>query len=177
MKYLFFILTIIFFAFTVLTTKWEIGVDYEIKFDGGKVKGIFKGLKGDIIFNETDLAHSKIDVEVDVATINTGKSTMDDHAKNESWFDAKKYPKISFKSLDIKKLDNGFSVLGELSMHGVKKALSFPFQFKQTDSGGLFEGQFKINRKDFGINGNAFGFMVGDLYSVDLKIPVKRKNI
>jgi polyisoprenoid-binding protein YceI len=101
---------------------------------------------------------------------------MNEHAHTESWFNANKYPNITFKSLEIKKLNNGFSVLGELNMHGVKKALSFPFRYKQTDSGALFEGQFKVNRKDFGINGNAFGFMVGDLYTVDLAIPVKKKK-
>jgi len=176
MKILLYTLAFGFLTFTQPTTNWEIKSGYQIKFDGGKVKGTFHGLQGDISFDENDLTHSKIEVVVDVTTINTGKSVMNEHAKNESWFNANKYPNITFKSLEIKKLNNGFSVLGELNMHGVKKALSFPFRYKQTDSGASFEGQFKVNRKDFGINGNAFGFMVGDLYTVDLAIPVKKKK-
>lgn len=176
MKNLWLLLSLTAFAFNIFNAGWKINTDYQIKFDGGKVQGIFKGLKGEIYFDVNDLTNAKILVEVDVNTINTGKSLMNEHAKNESWFDAKKYPKIIFKSLEIKILDKQFSVLGELTMHGIKKAISFPFQFKKTENGGLFEAQFKVNRKDFGINGNAFEFMVGDLYKIDLLIPVNQKS-
>jgi hypothetical protein len=60
-------------AFEVIQTQnWKIGDDYSIKFSGNNVSGIFKGLKGTVSFDDANLAESKFDVSIDVATINTG---------------------------------------------------------------------------------------------------------
>jgi polyisoprenoid-binding protein YceI len=60
-------------AFVVIQTQnWKIGDDYSIKFSGNNVSGIFKGLKGTVSFDDANLAESKFDVSIDVATINTG---------------------------------------------------------------------------------------------------------
>jgi polyisoprenoid-binding protein YceI len=161
-------------AFTLQQiTNWEVASNYTIKFSGKKVEGTFSGLKGSIVFNENDLKNAKMEIEVDVNTIKTGKDGMDEHAKNDSWFDAAKYPKITFKSLAFTKLATGYSVLGELTLHGIKRPVSIPFTFTNKGKEGEFVGAFKINRKDYGINGNAFGFMVGDIFDVQLKVPVK----
>ena len=37
-------------------------------------------------------------------------------------------------------------------------------------------GSFTVNREDFGIKGNMFGFMVGDEVNVNLKVPVKKAS-
>ncbi len=154
-------------------SNWEIASNYTIKFSGKKVEGVFSGLKGFIVFNENDLKNAKMNIEVDVNTIKTGNEGMDDHAKNSSWFDVAKYPKITFKSLGFTKVTTGYSVLGELTLHGIKKPVSIPFTFINKGKEAEFVGSFKINRKDYGINGNMFGFMVGDIFDVQLKVPVK----
>jgi polyisoprenoid-binding protein YceI len=160
-------------AFTVKQiTNWNIASNYSIKFSGSKVVGILSGLKGTIMFNENDLKNSKMDIEVDVTTIKTGKDGMDEHAKNSSWFDAAKYPKITFKSSGFTKAATGFLVQGELTLHGVKKLMSIPFTFINRGNRAEFVGNFKINRKDYGINGNSFGFMVGTIFDVQLSVPV-----
>jgi polyisoprenoid-binding protein YceI len=161
-------------AFTLQQiSNWKIDSNYTIKFSGSKVDGTLSGLKGTIKFNENDLANAKIDIEVDVNTIKTGKDKMDEHAKNNSWFDAKKYPKITFKSLVFTKVATGYSVLGDLTLHSIKKPVSIPFTFINKGKDAEFVGSFKINRKDYGINGNMMGFMVADIFDVQLKVPVK----
>lgn len=167
------ILTIVLFSsFTNVLFNYTIDSNYSVKFDGGKVAGTFSNLTGTIYFQENNLAQSKIEVEVDVATIKTGSDKMDEHAKKDTWFDAEKFPKIKYKSLSFTKTPEGYSVLGNLTMHGVTKAVSIPFTFKKSNTGGLFEGKFKVNRQDYGIKGNSFGFLVKDLYEVTLKVPV-----
>jgi polyisoprenoid-binding protein YceI len=166
--------TVIASAFTALQLPdWKIASNYTIKFSGSKVEGTLSGLKGTIKFNENDLANAKMDIEIDVNTIKTGKDKMDEHAKNDSWFDAKKYPKITFKSLGFTKVATGYSVLGELTLHGTKKPVSIPFTFINKGKEAEFVGSFKMNRKDYGINGNMMGFMVADIFDVQLKVPVK----
>src|SRR3979490_936723 len=91
-------------AFTVIKSQnWKIGDDYSVKFTSDDPSGIFRGLKGAVIFDENDLVNSKLDVTVDVSTINTGNGMKNTHAKSEKWFDAEKYPVISFTSSEITK--------------------------------------------------------------------------
>src|SRR5579862_38805 len=60
-------------AFSFIKSQdWKVGDDYSIKFTSGDPSGEFKGLKGTVSFDDANLAASKFDVSVDVATINTG---------------------------------------------------------------------------------------------------------
>lgn len=161
-------------AFTITQVdSWKIASNYSVKFSGTKVTGIFSVLKGSITFNENDLKNAKMDMEIDVNSIKTGKDKMDEHAKNSSWFDAVKYPKITFKSSGFSKATTGYSVSGELNLHGIKKQVSIPFTFANKGKEGEFNGFIEINRKDYGINGNMFSFMVGDVFDIQIKVPVK----
>src|SRR6185369_4910883 len=80
-------------AFTFIQSQnWKIADGYSVKFDGGDPSGEFTGLKGTIQFDEKNLAASKFDVSIDVATINTGNGMKNTHAKGANWFDVAKYP-------------------------------------------------------------------------------------
>ncbi|MEL6275211.1 MAG: YceI family protein, partial [Bacteroidota bacterium] len=129
-------------------------------------------LKGEIIFDPSNLAASSMNVSVDVATISTGNKTKDKHARGKNWFDVENYPQISFQSASFEQTDSGYAVKGTLSLHGVNKQVSIPFTFDATSNGGLFKGQLTVNRKDYGIKGNFFGFSVGKEFTVDINVPV-----
>src|SRR5437016_13704713 len=89
-------------AFTaVKSIDWKIADNYSIKFDGGDPSGEFSGLKGSINFDPANLADSKFNVSIDVATINTGNGMKNTHAKSAMWLDAEKYPTINFTSAGI----------------------------------------------------------------------------
>ncbi len=168
------ILTLSLSAFTVANIHWNIDPNYAIKFKGGKAEGTFSDLKGKITFDPADLAHANMDVQVQTATIKTGNSTKDEHAKGSSWFDAAKYPTIRFQSTSFSKSGAGFAVNGDLTLHGVTKAVTIPFQFSSANGKGVFAGNFNIKRKDFGINGNSFGFLVGNDFAIDLRVLVNQ---
>jgi len=163
-------------AFTLRTSHWNIDPNYSIKFSGSKAEGTFSGLKGTIVFDPSDLAASKIDVSVDANTVKTGNNTKDRHAKGDSWLDVAKYPAIRFTSSSFKKSTDKIIVTGTLTLHGTKKQIQIPFTFINADDKSTFVGDFKINRDDYDINGNMFGFAVGNEFDITLRIPVSRNK-
>jgi len=158
---------------TVKFQDWKIGEDYSIKFTSEDPSGVFKGLKGTVVFDDKNLAASKFDVTVDVASINTGNGMKNTHAKSAKWFDAEKYPTIKFTSSAITAEASGYVAKGTLEIHGVAKDFSMPFTFTQKDAGGVFNASFDINRMDFKINTEepAHGAAV---VKVDISVPVSK---
>ena len=153
---------------------WKIMDDYTIKFSGSGAEGTFKGLEGTVVFDANHLDKSFFNVTVDARTISTGNKTKDRHARGSSWFDVEKYPKIGFESSAFMRVGSGYQVTGMLNMHGIKKEITIPFTFSGDNNSGFFEGNFKVNRKDFGINGPFLAFTVGDEFEVHLKVPVRQ---
>src|ERR1700712_2935278 len=117
-------------AFAFIGYDWTIQPDYVIKFSATAANGIFKKLNGAIKFDPNNLAASKMDLSVDVNSISTDNSKKDKDAKNDSWFDAAKYPTIRITSSHFIKTNNGYSTTGLLEMHGVKKEINIPFTFQ-----------------------------------------------
>src|SRR5579872_1518491 len=133
-------------AFTFIQSQnWKVAEGYSVKFDGGDPSGEFTALKGTIQFDEKNLATSKFDMTVDVASINTGNGMKNTHAKGSTWFDAEKYPTITFVSSAITKTAAGFEAKGILAMHGEKKEITLPFTFTNN----TFDGALEVNRMDF----------------------------
>ena len=160
------------FAFT-LPQNWAIADKYNITFTTSGVSGIFKNFTGNIIFDEQNVAASKFDVSIDVASINTGNGMQNKHAKSSEWFDAAKYPTIRFVSKKLVKSGNSYFVTGDLQMHGITKEQTIPFNFKKSGSEAKFEGTFNVNRNEYGI-GKAGG-EVGDVIKLIVSVPVVKK--
>lgn len=163
-------------AFTFIAAQnWKIAEGYSVKFsgEGGKIQGAFTGLKGDIAFDEKDLATSKFETSIDATSFNTGNGMMNTHAKSEQWFDVEKNPTISFKSSEITKTATGYQAKGKLAMHGVSKDFTMPFTFEKTATGGLFKSAFDVNRLDYDIN-TAQPARGGSIFQVELSIPVTK---
>ncbi len=157
-------------AFTVIKSQdWKIADTYAIKFDGGDPSGEFRGLKGTINFDPSDLASSKFDATIDVASINTGNGMKNTHAKSDKWFDAEKYPTIKFTSSSITKTSTGYVATGTLEMHGVQKTATIPFTFENN----VFKGSFAVNRMDFNVN-TAEPNHGGTQFKVDITVPVTK---
>lgn len=146
--------------------KSEVG--FTIKNFGLNTSGTLKGLKGSIKFDASNPSASAFDVSVDAGTINTGIDNRDDHLKKEEYFDAGKYPAITFVSNSIKKDNDGYSVTGSLTIKGITKTLSFPFKAENKDGGILLTGEFTINRKDFNVGGSSA--VLGNSVNVNLKV-------
>lgn len=146
------------------------------------VKGTFGGLKGVLTLGEPDTTQSSIQASADVSTLSTGDAQRDGHLKSTDFFDAEKFPEISFKSTSVKLAGEGaHSVTGGLTMHGVTKAVTFAVDgpgapgkdpWGNTRIG--LSATTKINRKDFGLTWNApletGGVLVGEEVTLTLEV-------
>ena len=157
-------------AFTFIQSQnWKIADGYSVKFDGGDPSGEFTGLKGTIQFDEKNLATSKFEVSIDVASINTGNGMKNTHAKGAGWFDAEKNPTINFTSATITKAATGFEAKGTLEMHGVKKDFMMPFTFANN----TFASAFEVNRMDFNLDDGKHAKMSPTM-KVTINVPVAK---
>jgi len=157
-------------AFTAFKAQdWKIADSSYVKFDGGDPSGQFGGMKGSLSFDPADLASSKFDVTIDVATINTGNGMKNTHAKSEKWFDAEKYPTIQFTSSAITKTADGYETKGTLSMHGVQKEVVIPFTFQDN----TFKGSLTVNRLDYNVN-TVEPNHGASTFKVDISVPVTK---
>src|SRR6202034_1089879 len=90
------------------------------------VKGTFSGLSGVLTEHATDSTLSSVEASVDVATVNTHDAQRDGHLKSADFFDADKFPKLTFKSTSVaKKGADEYAVTGDLTVHGVTKPVTF----------------------------------------------------
>ena len=157
-------------AFTFIQSQdWKVADGYSIKFDGGDPSGEFTGLKGTIQFDEKNLAASKFNVTIDVASINTGNGMKNTHAKSEGWFNADKYPTIAFTSSAITKTASGFEAKGTLEMHGMKKEIVLPFTFVNN----TFAANMEVTRADFALDDGKHAKMAPTL-KVSINVPVTK---
>ena len=145
-------------------------IKFTIKNFGIGTGGEFKGTQGAIIFDPNNLSQSSFEVSVDAKTIDTDINSRDNHLRKAEYFDVEKYPKLSFKSTKVS-LSNKPGILyisGILTIKAVSKEISFPFTATPKDGGYLFEGTFKINRRDFGVGGSSIS--IGDNLTVKLSV-------
>ncbi len=130
-------------------------VHFVIKNFGINTGGDLSGLKGNITFSPDNLSVSNFNVSVDASTVDTDNSMRDKSLVSDEYFDAEKYPLLTISSTKVEKTNKtaaGFYFFtGNLTIKGVTKTISFPFQAKEENGGYLFTGNFKINRTDFGV--------------------------
>lgn len=161
-----------FSAFTVMeSVNYKIKEDaYTVKFVGGKVEGVIKGLKATIQFDEASPEKSKITATLDVKTINTGNGMMNKHAKAEDALDAEKYGSIAFEATTVSKNGTGYMAKGKLSMKGVTKEVVMPFTFVNKGTEAIFNGKLSIVPKDYNITRGG----TPDNLDIQINVPVSK---
>lgn len=149
-------------------------ITFKIKNLGFNTTGSFSGLAGTITFLPDNPDGCNFDVHIDAKTVNTGVELRDDHLRSANYFDAENYPQIRFVSVKVSstKKNGTLFVSGKLTMKGITKDISFPFTAQPVQDGYLFNGEFKLNRRDFKVGG---GSTVSDNLTVSLKVVARKK--
>ena len=149
-------------------------VHFVIKNFGINTRGSFDGIAGSITFDPANLSTASFNVTVDAKTVDTDIEARDNHLRKAEYFDVEKYPTISFRSTKVTATnkDGYLYLFGVLTIKNVSKEISFPFTQTSKDGGILFKGDFKINRRDYGVGGSSFS--VSDDVSVELSIFAKK---
>jgi polyisoprenoid-binding protein YceI len=149
-------------------------VKFNIKNFGISTGGTFEGLAGAIVFDANNPTVASFSVTVDAKTVDTDNGGRDNHLRKPEYFDVEKFPKLSFVSTKITKTNTAgyLYMFGKLTIKGVTKEISFPFTANAKDGGYLFEGSFKINRRDYGVGGSST--TMGDNLTVKLSVFGKK---
>ncbi|HEY8682944.1 MAG TPA: YceI family protein [Rhodanobacter sp.] len=115
--------------------------------------------EGTLVFDEQNPAKSSVDISLPMADLDTHVPALDKHLKEADFFDADKYPTITFKSTTVLPLGaNKFKVTGNLTVHGVTKPVVLdatlnkvgPHPMSKAQSIG-FDATATLNRSDFGV--------------------------
>ena len=148
-------------------------VHFIIKNFGIKTGGDFKGLKGNIKFYPANPAASAFDVTVNAGTIDTDNDSRDDHLRKAEYFDAATYKTIQIKSTKVtfSKTAGRFYIFANLTIKGGTKPVEFGFAATPKNGGYVFDGEFQINRRDFGVGGSSVS--MSDKLTVSLSIFAK----
>jgi polyisoprenoid-binding protein YceI len=80
---------------------------------GAKVRGKFASFNGTLELDEADLTKSKVEVSMDVASVNTSEDKRDAHLHSGDFFDAEKFPTATFKGTSITKSGDGYLIKGD----------------------------------------------------------------
>ncbi|MCS7065020.1 MAG: YceI family protein, partial [Fimbriimonadales bacterium] len=109
--------------------------------------------------DERNPTNSSVELEIDANSVDTGNSQRDDHLRSPDFFNARQFPKITFKSTSVRKLNNNtLEVKGNLTMRGVTRPLTVRVTYvgKGRNARGQeiigFETTFTIQRSQFGVS-------------------------
>jgi len=150
------------------------------------VKGEFTDYSGTIVYDESDITNSSVEVTIKAASINTGNAKRDADLRSPNFFDVEKYPLITFKSKRVEKKGDGYRLVGDLTMHGVTREVAMPFKIlgKIKDPWGNTrigaEASLTLDRRDYGLKYakkiDAGGLIVGNEVKIELNVEaVKQK--
>ena len=123
------------------------------------VEGSFKSYDATITATKEDFTDAVVNMTADMNSVNTENDKRDEHLKGADFFDAAKFPTMTYKSTSFKKASNGkYTVKGMLTLHGVTKPVELTAvarmgtnpMSKATVAGFKITG--KIKRTDFGIS-------------------------
>ena len=178
---------------TTKVTTWTVdGAHAEVGFSVrhlmiSTVRGRFGGISGTVTFDETKPAASKVDVTIDVSTIDTRQEQRDGHLRSPDFFDVANHPTMRFVSKRVDgNLDGEFKVVGDLTIRGTTRevTLDVTAEGRGKDPWGNLRAGFsakgKINRSEFGLTWNqaleAGGVAVSDEVKLLIDVELIRQN-
>jgi polyisoprenoid-binding protein YceI len=120
----------------------------------GKHDGSFATFRGDVHVVDATPEKSSVKVDIDTSSLTTSPEKLALHLKSPDFFDVQKYPNASFVSTEVKKGgEKGATntIVGNLTLHGVTKSITFPANVKLAGDQVAVDAEFAINRRDFGL--------------------------
>ena len=151
---------------------------FSIRHIVSRVTGKFNDFHGTIVYDPDSPANSSVTANIDVASIDTGNERRNNHLRSADFFDAEKYPEITFVSTSVEKKGEMLMVTGDLTMHGVTKQVVMSVEVLGIGTHPMtkaalagFSAELKLNRSDFGVNSwTDMASIVGDEVSITLLI-------
>ena len=151
------------------------------------VKGVFEKFKGTVVIDDGDISKSKVNVSIEMASINSNIAKRDEHLRSGDFFDVAKYPVMTFDSTKVERTGAGaLKVTGNLTIKGVTKQVVLtvdgPSGEIKSPQGVVKRGASAvttINRQDFGVSWNkkldAGAVVVGDEVQISIDAELDKQ--
>lgn len=175
------------------TTTWRIdpshsSVEFSVKhLMFTTVRGRFKKLDGTIKVDEDEPENSRVEVEIDASSIDTGAEDRDKHLRSADFLDVENHPTITFRSRRVEgahaKVGDRFRVAGELTIRGrsMEVVLDAEFEGLGRDPWGGERAGFgattEIDRRDWGLKWNQALETGGVLVGNGVKIEIEAQAV
>ncbi len=152
-----------------------------------EVDGFFKTFDGKVSTKGDSFENAQVEFTIDVASIWTDNEKRDEHLRSDDFFNAEKYPKITFKSTSMKKTGkNTYKMVGDLTMRDKTRKVELTVRHNGTtkDPWGNTKAGFKItgklNRFDYDLKWNtiteAGGAVVGKEVRLDMNVQLAKQS-
>jgi polyisoprenoid-binding protein YceI len=130
-------------------------LEYAFMQAGAQNKGSFKNYTTTLDFAADNLAASKLDVVVDMTSLDTGDKERDDTLRGADLFNVAKNPQARFTSAQIVKTAQGYDAVGKLTLRGVTRDTHVPFTLRTATEQGkpvsYLTGKTTVKRLEFGV--------------------------
>ncbi|MBO6794473.1 MAG: polyisoprenoid-binding protein [Balneolaceae bacterium] len=169
-------------------TAWTVdkshsSIKFEVRHFFSNVPGAFHEYDANIHFDPNNLDDSKLDVTIQVASVDTENERRDGHLRTPDFFNAEEWPTMSFTSNSIEKVgDNQFVAKGELTIKDVTKDFEMPFTLlgvmdhprREGVKIAGFSSEFMLKRNDFGVGTGDYisDAVIGNEVNVKLNVEV-----
>ncbi len=155
-------------------------VEFHVTHFFSKVAGHFNKFEATLTVDKDAMESSSVKAEIDITSVDTSQPKRDAHLQGADFFDAAKFPKMTFQSKSWKKTaDNEYEVAGDLTLHGVTKpvtltvkSLGFGEGMKGVQLSG-WSATTKIKRSEFGMTGSIP--MVGDEVEISINVEAHKQ--
>lgn len=153
--------------FQALAQQWNIdqvhtNFYFDIKHTFSTVRGQFMGFTGDVFFDPNNPAKSKFDFVIKVDSVDTKVGKRDTHLRSPDFFDAAKYPVMTFKSSRVSQAgENKYKVEGTLTIKDVSKDIALEFVYHGQKENPLKKGEI-VAGLDTKLTIDRLAYHVGD---------------
>lgn len=160
-------------------------VGFTVRHLFSQVPGSFTKFNGTLTVDRDNLENSSVEATIEIGSVNTAADKRDAHLKSPDFFDAAKFPTITFKSKSWKKTGaDTYDVTGDLTIKDVTKSVVLAVKVLGFGPGMMpnsavsgWEGTTTLVRTDFGVNGPAMlGKAVGDEVKVTISVEADLKK-
>jgi len=147
-----------------------------------KVRGRFTDVSGRVVI-APHLDDSKVEVNINMASVESGSEARDEHIKSSELFDVQQFPTATFRSTKVDWRGISGVVHGDLTIHGVTRpvdlAVTFEGYVRDPWGGdrGIFSARTKVNREDYGITWNVALEAGGLLVSKDIQSEIELETV
>ena len=122
--------------------------------EGESFVGAFKSFTPTIAFDPADLAASRFEVDISLASADSGNADRDDTLRGSDFFAVARFPSATYTASAFRDLGGGrFAADGALSLRGVEKPVTLEFTWSRNGADATLEGTATVNRLDFDVGG------------------------